>query len=108
MADNVEGFELAFCGLVCSGCGAFTRGRCKGCHSPKPMHSRCPVKRCATEKSISSCADCTAFPDLHDCKKLNNFVSKVFGFIFRSDRIGNLNKIRDVGIDEFRRQARTR
>ncbi len=96
------GFELAYCGLVCSGCGAFTRDKCKGCHSPKPMHSRCLVKKCASEKGFVSCADCAVFPDLKDCKKLNNFVSKLFGLVFRSDRIGNLRKIRDTGLDEFR------
>lgn len=95
-------FELACCGLICSQCGAFTRGRCKGCHSPKPMHSRCLVKKCVIEKGYQSCADCSDFTDLRNCKKLNNFVSMLFGFIFRSNRIANLLEIRRSGLEKFR------
>jgi hypothetical protein len=101
MEARNTGVELAFCGLVCSTCGAFTRGKCKGCHSPKPMHSRCLVKKCAMAKGIGSCAECSDFANLHDCKKLNNFISKMFGFVFHSDRIGNLETIRDIGCSQF-------
>jgi hypothetical protein len=93
--------ELAYCGLVCSNCGAMRHGNCQGCHSPKPMHSRCLVKKCAMAKDISCCAECKEFPELRDCRKLNNFVSKIFGVIFRSNRIGNLETIRDVGTTVF-------
>lgn len=105
MEKGHSGFELAYCGLVCSQCGAFIRGRCRGCHSPKPMHSRCLVKRCAVERKIASCAECNEFADLHDCRKLNNFVSKLFGLVFRSDRIGNLERIRRGGLVEFQRSC---
>ena len=102
MEPHNKAFELAYCGLVCSRCGAFTRGKCKGCQSPKPMHSQCLVRKCAAGKALAYCADCTDFPDLRDCKKLNNLVSKLFGFVFRSDRIANLQTIRKTGLDEFR------
>jgi hypothetical protein len=101
MNEQESAVELAYCGLVCSNCGAFTRGRCKGCHSPKPMHSRCLVKKCAVEKSYVCCADCREFAELRQCRKLNNWVSKLFGLVFRSDRIGNLETIRDVGTHVF-------
>lgn len=107
MAEKKNGFELAYCGLVCSQCGAFTRGRCKGCHSPKPMHTRCLVKKCAMEKTIASCAECKEFANLRDCKKLNNMVSKFFGLVFRSDRIGNLEKIKKSGLAAFEAGCRT-
>lgn len=98
---------VARCGLVCSNCGAFTRGRCGGCHSDKPMFSRCPVKACAIEKNCTTCADCIDFPDLRACRKLNSFIARIFGFIFRSDRIGGLYRIREIGLDAFKteRQA---
>lgn len=101
MAEKEIGFELAYCGLVCSQCGAFTRGKCKGCHSPKPMHSRCLVKKCAIEKKLACCAECSQFANLRDCRNLNNFISKFFGLVFRSDRIGNLGKIRKSGVAAF-------
>ena len=102
MIDAADDFVLAYCGLVCSECGAYRKGRCKGCHSDKPMNSGCKVKPCAQEKQCVTCAECGEFANLKDCRKLNNFVSKMFGLIFRSDRIGNLNRIREVGFDRFR------
>jgi len=103
MGDPTE-VVLAYCGLVCSGCGAYRKGRCKGCHSDKPMNAGCKVKPCAMEKNCTTCADCGDFTDLKECRKLNNFISKIFGLIFRSDRIGNLCRIREIGIEKFKEE----
>jgi len=98
---------VARCGLVCSNCGALRAGRCGGCHSEKPMFSRCPVKACAVEKGYATCADCTDFADLKQCRKLNNWIARIFGLIFRSNRIGGLYRIRDVGLDAFKAERQT-
>ena len=102
MSENGNEKIIAYCGLVCSDCGAYKKHKCQGCHSEKPMFKNCPVKKCAIENSFSTCADCVEFEDLKQCKKLNSFISKIFGLIFRSDRIGNLNKIREKGLDTFK------
>ena len=102
MSGNESEKIIAYCGLVCSECGAYKKQKCQGCHSEKPMFKNCPVKKCALENCFSTCADCVEFEDLKQCKKLNNFISKIIGFIFRSDRIGNLNKIREDGLDVFK------
>ena len=107
MAEDSKDFVLAYCGLVCSQCGAYLKNRCKGCYSDKPMNRGCKVKPCALERNYSSCAECKDFANLKDCKKLNNFISKIFGFIFRSDRIGNLSRIREIGIDRFKEEKQT-
>ncbi len=104
MSEDTKEFVLAYCGLVCSDCGAFTKGKCQGCHSDKPMNLGCKVKPCSQEKNCTTCANCGDFEDLKECKKLNNFISKIFGFIFRSDRIGNLNRIREIGLDKFKEE----
>lgn len=101
MSEAPKEFVLARCGLVCSQCGMFLKGKCQGCHCDKPMSLRCKVKPCAAERGFTSCADCKDFENLKDCGKLNNFISRIFAFIFRSDRIGNLNRIRQIGLDEF-------
>lgn len=44
MTEEPKEFILAYCGLVCSECGAYTKGRCKGCHSDKPMNKGCKVR----------------------------------------------------------------
>jgi hypothetical protein len=102
MSEESAEFMLAYCGLDCGQCGAYRKERCQGCHSERPMHRGCKVKPCAQEKNYSSCAECGEFENLADCKKLNNFISKIFGFIFRSDRIGELNRIREIGLEKFK------
>lgn len=106
MSEETGKVVLAYCGLLCSKCGAFLKGRCKGCHGEKPMSVNCKIKPCVSEKGYKTCAECDSFTNLKDCKKLNNLISKIFGFIFRSDRIGNLNCVRRIGLDKFEEQNR--
>jgi hypothetical protein len=96
---------IAHCGIVCSKCGAFLKGKCKGCHSAKPMFKNCPIKKCNLENELVTCADCQEFQDLKRCKKLNSFISKIFGLLFRSNRIGNLVRIREIGLDAYKKQV---
>jgi len=93
---------IAYCGLCCSNCGMYIKEKCKGCHSEKPMNRNCKMKACASERGFVTCADCGDFTDYKDCKKLYNLVSRFFGFIFKSDRIGSLNKIKEMGLDSFK------
>jgi len=53
---------------------------------------------------VLKCADCTEFKNLKECEKLNNLVANFFGFIFRTNRIGGLNRIREVGIEKFKEE----
>lgn len=107
MPETTNGFVLAHCGLVCSSCGMFTKGRCQGCHSEKPMMRNCKVKTCCIDHQLSTCAECGEFANLKQCRKLHNLISKIFGFIFRTNRIGNLNRIREVGLDQFTKEVTT-
>jgi hypothetical protein len=95
--------HIAACGLFCSNCGKYKSDRCKGCQT-EPGFSRCPVRACVVEKGITSCADCADFAaprDYRECPKLNNFMSKIFSFVFRSDRVGALTLLRDEGEDAY-------
>ena len=104
MAETI----VAQCGLVCTNCGMYIKGKCLGCFGGKPMNSNCHVKRCNQENEHTSCADCCQFNNLKQCGKLNNVVSKFFGFVFGTNRIGNLNRIREVGYEQFKEErART-
>jgi len=91
---------VAFCGLYCGACRAYLKGKCKGC-ADNVKAGWCKVKKCCTENSYKSCADCHDFSDLKECGKLNNFISKLFEIFFRSDRIGCLEAIRVEGYDKF-------
>ena len=43
---------------------------------------------------------------LSACPKFTNFIGKVFGFGFRSDRSGCIRRIREVGADAFAGEMR--
>ncbi len=107
MNTDTENTIVAYCGLICSKCGAFIKGKCQGCHSEKPMFKNCPVKKCNIEKQFSTCSDCTDFSELKNCKKLNNWISKIIGFIFKTNRIANLCKIKEIGFEKFKAEAKS-
>jgi hypothetical protein len=104
MNATVQEVIIAHCGLVCSKCGSFKKGRCHGCHSEKPMFKNCPIKKCNIDGNLATCSDCADFEDLKKCKKLNNFISKIFGLLFGTNRIGNLVRIREIGPDVFKKE----
>jgi len=36
-----------------------------------------------------------------ECRKLHNFISRIFGLVFRTDRKANLRAIREKGIETW-------
>lgn len=89
---------VAYCGLYCGACKSHLRGKCKGCHE-NSQATWCTVRSCCIEKNIKSCAQCTDHTNPNDCKKFNNFMSKLFGLVLRSDRAACIAQIKQVGID---------
>ena len=88
---------IARCGLYCGACGAYLRDRCTGCFDA-PKFASCSVRKCCIDNNYATCADCREFPNPRDCKKFNNFISKLFGLIFRSDRAACIVQIRQNGL----------
>ena len=89
---------VAYCGLYRGACGTYRCGRCSGCHDNQKA-TWCKVRTCCVENGYSSCAECEITADPRDCKKFNNFISKIFGLIFRSDRRDCVLQIREKGIE---------
>jgi hypothetical protein len=94
----VDADLVAYCGLYCGACGSYRRGRCPGCHENQKA-AWCKVRTCCIENGYASCADCRIVADPHDCKKFHNFISKLFGLIFSSDRRACILQIRQQGLD---------
>ena len=90
----------AFCGLYCGACKAYLREKCAGCRE-SAKRNWCKVRTCCIERSFTTCADCKDFPDPADCGKFNNFISKFFAFIFRSDRRACVLRVREIGCEAF-------
>ncbi len=89
--------DVGFCGLLCAQCGAYRKGRCPGCKAGGGFKG-CKVRNCAKERGYDTCASC---PESESCRKLDNFVSRLFGWFFGTDRMGNLREIREQGLDGF-------
>jgi hypothetical protein len=88
---------VAYCGLYCGACKTYLKGRCPGCHDNK-KGSWCKIRTCCAENSYASCSECKEFMDPMECYKFNNFISKIFAFVFRSNRAACIQQIRDIGI----------
>jgi hypothetical protein len=94
---------VACCGLYCGACGAYLKEKCKGCRGSE-KNSWCKVKQCVLQKKISTCADCGEYPNPMDCKKFNNFISRLFGLLFNSNRAACVKEIKQSGLDIYSRK----
>jgi hypothetical protein len=101
MKNNKQNENLiAFCGLYCKNCSKYSKGSCPGCEKNEKA-SWCAIRSCCIEKNILSCAECTDFQHLSECKKYNNVFSKVIQFVTRTDREQCIQIIRKNGREAF-------
>ena len=91
---------IAFCGLYCGACRKYLSGNCPGCHENNKA-GWCKIRACNIQDNYQSCADCKEFANPMDCKKFNNFFSKVFALLFQSDRAACIAKIKSEGYSGF-------
>jgi hypothetical protein len=91
---------VARCGLYCGACGKYLRGKCPGC-AKNEKATWCAIRKCTAEHSWATCAECTEYSKVNECGKYNNFIAKVFGLIFRSNRAACIERIKAVGLDGF-------
>ena len=91
---------VAYCGLYCGACGRYLSDKCPGCQK-NDKAAWCQIRKCCQENKYFSCADCHFFSNVRDCKKFNNFISKIFAFIFRSDRSACVKRIKEVGCEKY-------
>ena len=88
---------VAYCGLYCGACRSYLKGKCLGCHHNEKV-TWCKVRSCCIGLGINSCAECKDYSDPMDCIKFNNFISRLVGFVLRSDRRACILQIRDKGL----------
>ncbi len=91
---------VAKCGLYCGACPRYLKEKCDGCAANQKA-SWCSLRTCCMDKEIPSCADCSDFDDVMQCRKYNSLMAKIFGFIFNSDRQACIGRIRETGYDKF-------
>jgi hypothetical protein len=90
---------IAYCGLYCGACRSYLIGKCPGCKE-NVKASWCKIRQCCIENNYLSCADCTTVK-VAECRKYNNFVSKIIGLVLNSDRHACIESIATKGYDSF-------
>jgi hypothetical protein len=90
---------ISFCGLYCGACRSYLNGKCPGCRE-NVKAAWCKVRTCCLEGDLQSCADCKT-TGLMECRKYNNFISKIFGILFNSDRPACIARIKEIGYEDF-------
>ena len=101
--------HIAPCGLFCTNCGKFKSGKCPGCQVGAGFQ-RCGIRKCCVEKGIITCAECGEFVhprSYAECKKINNFIAKLFALFFGSNRPAALALLRDEGRDAYLQAKRS-
>ena len=101
--SNSDTALVSACGLYCGNCHKYRKGSCPGC-AENDKASWCQIRGCVAQRGLSTCSGCQDFEDVDECRKFNNFVSRLFSFIFRSDRKASLKMIGEVGLPEYARK----
>lgn len=91
---------IAYCGLYCGACKNFLNNKCQGCQKNEKA-KWCKIRSCCIENNYLSCADCATYTNVKECKKFNNFISKLFAFIFKSNRSACIDCIKEKGYVSF-------
>jgi hypothetical protein len=91
---------IAYCGLYCASCRSNLNAKCPGC-AKNEKATWCKVRACCMKNSYKCCADCQTYPDPMECKMFNNFISKLFAILFRSDRQACILMIKEKGYEGF-------
>ena len=91
---------IAYCGLYCGACRSYLKGKCPGCLK-NDNNKWCQIRVCCIKNNYKSCADCKEFPEVMECKKFNNIISKIFALVFRSNRCMCIEYIKKHGREDY-------
>ena len=91
---------VAFCGLYCGACKRYLKEKCPGCQGNEKA-TWCAVRKCCLENNHRSCADCRVYATASECKKFKNLMSKLFAFLFGSDRQACIDAIKERGYENY-------
>lgn len=85
-----------------------SQSKCNGCKSPSRIAVGCPFIRCALEKGIKFCGECT---ESLGCRKWENHKrgsKSVDSFVCYQKLEDNIHYIQEKGIDEFEKEQLAR
>ncbi len=89
---------ISRCGLYCGACKKYRSGACSGC-AENDKATWCKIRSCCHEHGYASCADCQEHADATDCETFDNLMGRFFGLLFRSNRPGCIQYIKEHGYE---------
>jgi len=92
---------IAYCGLYCGACRKRLMKKCPGCQKNEKA-GWCKTRKCCQENGYCSCANCKM--DVAQCGKFSNFISKIFALLFKSDRKACIERIKEIGEEEYAKE----
>ena len=97
---NADKQLISYCGLYCGCCKSYLKDKCPGCRQ-NGKYKKCKMKPCCIENEYISCADCTEFTNVMECKKFTNRLWNLLEFIFRTQRVDCIRLIKEKGYEEY-------
>ncbi len=96
---------ISYCGFYCGACKKFTDKECEGCKGESALcavgYEACKVRPCCIENGFNTCADCTKYESVKDCKIYNPILIRFGQFITRTNRRKGVEMIKEKGESEF-------
>ena len=92
---------VAFCGLYCGACPRYLKGKCEGCRTVDHNPNWCKVKPCNVDNEYNSCADCTRFESVAECKAFNPLLIRLGEYLSKTSRQAGIQMIKEKGQSEF-------
>jgi len=104
---NIPPEMIALCGMNCGICKMHLREdkKCPGCNSGRKVNGRCikcGINLCK-ERQGKFCFECDKFP----CERLKR-LDKRYQDKYGMSEIDNLNKIKEIGLNEFMKSENNR
>lgn len=102
MPETIKNELFAPCGMDCSVCSSYLRksNPCPGCLSDadnKPLHClNCSKKRCAKEKGVTYCYQCSEFP----CVMIK-LLDRKYQNKYNVSLIANSQMVKTTGLESF-------
>lgn len=96
---------ISYCGFYCGACPKFVKGQCLGCKGDKPKcavgYNACKVRPCCMQNAYATCADCTKYKTVKDCKEFNPLMIRLGQFITSTNRRLGIELIKKEGEAAF-------
>ncbi|WP_458453996.1 DUF3795 domain-containing protein [Methanobrevibacter sp.] len=99
-----NGLLFSLCGLNCSLCPMFIRGRCSGCREGSTCYMICEFAPCSIEHgNIDYCFECEEYP----CKKYEG-IDLHDSLISHRNQLKDMEKAKAMGIENYRAEQRVK